>query len=137
MSRLSWSVILIAMIFQGCGSLENTSLNQIERERTYTVDKAKLLNNIKSFAISNEFRISVWEEQSGRVIGEWKDVGYDIQDPRSIIMNLDINPLDRGRCRILVDFSFRKSSGTIKQDDMTLLVDWYDKFFGYLDSSLK
>lgn len=84
------------------------------------------------FAIREEFKITSFEEETGRIIG-FRNVSLSRQnETRRIIMHLSIVPVSGNQCELNARFVFGDSPVTLTKEDENMLVGCYTSLFDYL-----
>jgi hypothetical protein len=125
-------VPLLIVALAGCATTASVPLSQIQTKRMFKIDRATALETVRMFALREEFRVSSFEESTGRVIGSKKMQSRAGETGKTVIMNIRMNDLEPKVTEVDARFAFYEHQGEMSKDDESILADCYVMLFGML-----
>ena len=125
-------VLAFLLTLAGCATTERIPLSQLQTKRMFKLDRTTVLETVRLFALREEFRISSFEESTGRVIGHKKMQTRAGETGKTIVMNLRVNDLEPKVTEVDARFAYYEHQGEMSKDDESMLVDCYVMLFGIL-----
>jgi hypothetical protein len=124
-----------ALVIAGCATGPQVTLDQIQPHHVVAGDKSSLMNAVRMFAMREQYKISSFEEETGRVVA-FRNVSLSRQDEsRRIIMHLSIVPGSGNSCELDARFAFGDSPGTLTKEEENILVGCYTALYDHLGIS--
>jgi hypothetical protein len=121
-----------SLMIAGCATGPQLTLDQIQPHHVVAGDKSSLMNAVRMFAMREQYKISSFEEETGRVVA-FRNVSLGRQDEsRRIIMHLSIVPASPNSCELDARFAFGDSPGTLTREEENILVGCYTALYDHL-----
>lgn len=128
----------IALLFAGsvtlagCAAGPQMSLDQVQAHHVVAGDKTSLMDAVRMFAVREQYKITSFEEESGRVVA-YRNVSLARQaESRQIIMRLSFVTASANTCEVDARFVFGDSPGTLTKEEENLLVGCYTTLYDHL-----
>jgi hypothetical protein len=129
MKRLLTVVLCCFVAGAGCAPAPTLTLDQIQTHRVIAADKASLMDAARMFTIQEQFKISSFEAETGRVIAYRNTALSRQNETRLIILHLSIVQLSATESEVDARFAFSDSPGALTREQENVLVDCYTALF--------
>jgi len=129
-----------ALLFlAGCTSGTRMTLKDINPNRTYKAEQAKVMDAIRIYGAKEAFRIDKFDREAGTVVGYRNYVtGADEMGAsrgKVIVMHVSLTIASPQETRLNASFRHVEDQGTPTRQDEADLVECYHSFFDLMDAS--
>lgn len=126
-------IAIVLLLLPSCSSTPHLTLDQIQPKRVFALPRPVVLESIRLFARSQEFRLDSFEEETGRVIGHRTHRLPSANENKMVIMNLRVYPVDTEHTEVNAKFGFTSTSDALTRDEESILVDAYTALYDFLE----
>jgi hypothetical protein len=97
----------------------------------------KLMEAVRVFTIRELFKISSFEEETGRILAFRNTMTSRAEDAKTIIMHVNIIATSPTTCEVNARFTYSRPSAVLSKDDESVLTDCYIGLFDLLDGEVR
>ncbi|MEW6512131.1 MAG: hypothetical protein AB1428_14365 [Bacteroidota bacterium] len=120
------------LLMAGCSGAARLTLSDVQTVRHIKGTRLSLMTAARAFTQKELFKISSYEEQSGRVLA-FRNTSMGRQnESRMVIMHLTILPEAEDSCEVTARFVFAKDPGYMTRDEQDMLLECYRLLFDEL-----
>ena len=132
MSRAVVALFAVFLALPGCATGPQLTLEQVPTHSVIPSEKSSVMDAVRMFAIKEDFRITSFEEETGRIIGFRNVILSRQNETRRIIMHLTIVAAPGNQCELTARFVFGDSPVSRTKEEENILVGCYTSLFDHL-----
>ena len=122
-----------------CAPTSTMTLKDINPNRTYKAERAKVMDEVRMYGVKEGFRIDKFDREAGTVVGyrnyATESGAMGSGGGKTILMRLSVTAPSSQETLVNVSFRHVEDQGTPTRQDEADLVECYHTLFDFMDAA--